>query len=246
MATADTILKNGKIITLDRKSQLADALAISGDKISDVGFFDQVSKQAGPHTRLINLRGKTVVPGFFDGHPHMDREGLKSVGGTTLQGCRSIRDIVDAVAEAVKGKRPGEWVVMMPLGDPPSSYMREPSAVLDGQFPTRHDLDPVSPNNPVYIRSIWGWWGTPPFPSVANTLALKEAGITRDTPAPYRTEIEKDIDGNPTGLFRETNRAPLLEYTLFRKLPRFTYADRVEGIRRASQFYSGFRHNNLL
>ncbi len=168
----------------------------------------------------------------------MDREGLKALGGTSLEGRHSIPEIVDAVAQAVKNKRPGEWVVLMPVGDPPAAYLRSPDEIAERRFPTRHDLDPVSPDNPVYIRSIWGWWGTPPFPAIANSRALAEAGVTRDTPAPYRSEILKDAHGEPTGVFLETNRAPLLEYTLFRKVPRFSYADRVEGIRNASRTYS--------
>jgi predicted amidohydrolase YtcJ len=238
MPAADVILENGKVITLDRESQIAEAVVIRGQKILSVGSREQVIKEAGSNTRHIDLKGRTVVPGFFDGHPHMDREGLKALGGATLEGRRSIAEIVDAVADAVKMKRPGEWVVMMPLGDPPAEYMRDPSAIAERRFPTRHDLDPVSPNNPVYIRSIWGWWGTPPFPSVANTYALHKARITRDTPAPYRSTIEKDANGDPTGIFYELNRAPLLEYTLFGKLPRFSYSDRVDGIRSAAKTYS--------
>ena len=121
MPAADVILENGKVITLDRQSQIAEAVVIRGQKILSVGSREQVIKEAGSNTRHIDLKGRTVVPGFFDGHPHMDREGLKALGGATLEGRRSIAEIVDAVADAVKMKRPGEWVVMMPLGDPPVS-----------------------------------------------------------------------------------------------------------------------------
>src|SRR4051812_46024504 len=119
------ILENGRIHTLDRSSSTAEAVAICNRKIVQIGPAQQVTKDVSPHTRRIDLMGRTVVPGFFDGHPHMDREGLKARGGESLAERRSVADIVDAVAAAVKKRKPGEWVVMMPLGDPPASYMRD-------------------------------------------------------------------------------------------------------------------------
>src|SRR5438046_2590118 len=89
----------------------------------------------------------------------------------------------------------------------------------------------------VYIRAVWGWWSRPPFPSVANSLALRRAGVTRDTPAPHNVEIVKDARGEPTGEFLERNFVPVLEYTLFRDLPRFKYSDRVESVRLGAHAY---------
>src|SRR5258707_518735 len=80
----------------------------------------------------------------------------------------------------------------MPPGDPPHDYVSGPEELREGGFPTRHDLDAVAPENPVYIRAVWGWWSRRPFPSVANSAALRLAGITRDTPAPYNVEILAD------------------------------------------------------
>jgi predicted amidohydrolase YtcJ len=168
----------------------------------------------------------------------MDREGLKARGGVPVVGLRTVAELVDAVAAAVKRARPGEWVTLMPMGDPPNHYVSRPDQLRDGRFPTRHDLDAVSPDNPVYIRGVWGWWSTPPFPAIANSRALREAGVTRDTVAPYNAEILTDARGEPTGVFLERNRAPVLEYTLFRAVPRFTYADRLASVRLGSKLYS--------
>jgi predicted amidohydrolase YtcJ len=193
---------------------------------------------ASPEARLIDLRSRTVVPGFYDAHPHMDREGLKPLGGIPIAGLSSIADIVDVVRNAVRSARPGEWIVLMPMGTPPLDYVSRPEQLREGRFPTRYDLDDVAPEHPVYIRAVWGWWSRRPFPSVANSMALRLAGIKRETPAPLNVEIMKDNRGEPTGVFLDRNFAPALEYTLFKVLPRFTYADRVEGVRLASKAYS--------
>ena len=97
---------------------------------------------------------------------------------------RSISDIQDRIAELARGKKPGEWIVTMPIGDPPY-YFDVPDILAEKRWPTRQELDAAAPNNPVYIRSIWGFWrGTLPLVSCANTEALKRAGITRDTVSP--------------------------------------------------------------
>jgi len=135
---------------------------------------------------------------------------------------RSIRDIQDRIAELARGKRPGEWIVTMPIGDPPY-YFDVPEILAEKRWPTRQELDVAAPDNPVYIRAIWGFWrGTFPLVSCANTAALKRAGITRDTVAPVDTlTIVKDGNGDPTGVFIEREFAPIAEHrTLIRKMIR--------------------------
>ena len=179
-----------------------------------------------------------MLPGFFDAHPHADREGLKARGGIPIAGLHSVADIVDVVQRAAQTTPAGEWIVLMPMGAPPHEYVSRPDQLSDGRFPTRHDLDAVAPDHPVYIRAVWGWWSRRPFPSVANSLALARAGVTRDTPAPHNVEILKDARGEPTGVFLERNFVPVLEYTLFRELPRFNYADRVKSVRLGAHTYA--------
>jgi len=234
----DLILHNGNIITLDRSSKIFEAVSVRNGRIVAVGTSEALLKDAGPKTRLIDLQGRAVLPGFFDAHPHMDREGLKARGGIPIAGLRSVVDIVNIVRNAAKSAKPGEWIILMPMGTPPHDYVSRPDDLREGRFPNRYDLDAVAPDNPVYIRAVWGWWSRRPFPSVANSMALKVAGITRDTLSPYNIEIVKDTKGEPTGVFLEWNFAPVLEYTLFKMLPRFTYADRVEGIHLSSKAYS--------
>ena len=235
---ADLLLYNGKIITLDNSSRISEAVAIRGTKILAVGEDANLKKHVSPETRRVDLKGGTVLPGFFDAHPHMDREGLKTLGGKSLVGANSVSAIVERVAEAARKARPGEWIVFMPMGAPPFDYVNDAKMLKEGRFPNRHDLDRVAPDNPVYIRSVWGWWTRPPFPAVANSAAMRRCGITAATADPYNIEIVRDNSGNPTGVFLETNRTPLLEFTLFRNVPRFTYEDRLESVRIGSEIYS--------
>ncbi|MBM3573492.1 MAG: amidohydrolase family protein [Alphaproteobacteria bacterium] len=132
----------------------------------------------------------------------------------------------------------GQWIVLMPLGAPPMNYISRPEQLAEGRFPTRHDLDQVAPDHPVYIRAVWGWWSRQPFPSIANSRALALAGVNRDTPSPHNIEILHDAWGEPTGVFLERNWAPVLEYTLFSCVPRFTHADRVAGVRHGAMVYN--------
>ncbi|MGE4240049.1 amidohydrolase [Ramlibacter sp.] len=225
---ADLILINGKVLTIDEKLSTAQAVAVSGKHILAVGTNAEISKLADESTRVVDLKGRTAIPGMTDGHAHMDREGLKAVF-PSLGKVRSIGDIKKRIAELVKAAKPGEWIVTMPIGDPPT-YFNVPEILEEGRFPTRHDLDEVSPDNPVYIRPIWGFWRhTTPLVSIANSRALALAGIDRDTPSPStEVTIKYDEQGEPTGVFYEETMMPIVEMTLLKAVPGFTPEDRVK------------------
>lgn len=238
--SADLIFHNGKIITVDARFRIAQGVAISGGRFAAVGSDADVRRHAGAATRMIDLKGRTVVPGLVDGHAHADREGLKLVF-PALGKVRSIADILHRIAELVRAAKPGEWIVTMPIGDPPT-YFDVPDILKEKRFPTRYELDEVAPDNPVYIRSIWGFWRhTKPLVSIANTRALELAGITRDTPAPLPSvSIEKGADGEPTGIFVEDTLMPVMELTLLRCAPGFTHQDRVRTLPEAMRAYHAF------
>lgn len=233
---ADWILENGRIVTLDPRRPAATALAVSGDRIAAVGGRADVRRGRDRRTRVVDLRGRTVIPGLVDTHAHLDREGLKFLL-PSLERCRSIAD-VQAVVRRLARRRPrGEWIVTMPLGAPPF-YLDPTAALAERRWPTRADLDAAAPDHPVYIRGIWGYWNRPPVYSVANSAALARAGITRDTTPPRGIEILKDGAGEPTGVLVEHNLIQVMEFTLMRAAPRFSHADRLRALGESQRRYA--------
>ncbi|MBI1963082.1 MAG: amidohydrolase [Candidatus Rokubacteria bacterium] len=239
MTPPDLVLYHGRVLTLDGAGRVAEAVAVSGDRIVAVGTSRDLLALAGPATRRVDLGGRTVVPGLVDAHAHLDREGLKAVC-PSLAGARSIDDVLQTIEALVKRAAPGEWIVTMPLGEPPS-YFDVPNNLKEKRFPTRGDLDRVAPRNPVYIRAIWGYWRhTLPLVSVANSEALRLAGVTRETLPPWGgVQIDKEwVTGEPTGIFVEWTYVPLVELSLMAAAPRFTHADRVRALGESMRRYN--------
>lgn len=238
---ADVVLHGGKIITVDPHFSLQQAVAIAGNRIAFVGSSTEALKLADGRTRVIDLRGRAVMPGLIDGHAHMDREGLKSVF-PSLEKARSIADVKNEIADLARRTPPGAWIVTMPLGQPPY-YYDVPECLAEKRLPTRYDLDEAAPNHPVYIRPIWGFWRhTTPLVSVANSRALAIAGITKETPAPAESVvIDKDpATGEPTGIFYDHTLMSLVEMTLMRAATGFSLADRTRTLPAGMQAYHAF------
>lgn len=187
---ADLALINGKIITVDEKFSIFEAVSVKDGKIQHVGTTDEVKKLTGPETKIVDLEGKTVMPGLFDSHIHIPGTG----SALMMINCRtppmySIEDMKKAVAEKVKESKPGEWVIGRGWDQAKLKEQRNPS---------RWDLDEVSPDNPVILTRTCGHL------LVANSKALEIAGITKDTPNPVGGQIVKNKEGEPTGMFEET------------------------------------------
>ena len=236
---ADAVFTNGKIITVDGEFSIAESVAISNGVFSFVGSDDEVREVIGPDTKVVDLEGKTVVPGFIDGHAHIDREGLKFIL-PSMHGVRSIDDVLSVIAEEVRKKKPGEWIVTMPIGDYP--YFADGSdSLTERRYPTRWELDQVAPDNPVYIKGIWYYWsGKSPIVSIANSHALRLAGIDRDSVPPHdRIEIDKDPKtGEPTGIFKETGAIGSVEYSLMQVAPKFSLDQRRIALKDSMQRYN--------
>jgi hypothetical protein len=231
---ADLIVTRGKVVTVDPSFSLAEAVAVRDDKIIAVGGAAEIAALATDDTRIIDAGGRAVIPGLIDAHSHMDREGLKPVF-PSLAGCESVDDVLQRIEALVADAEPGEWVVTMPIGEPPY-YFDVPENLREKRFPTRWELDRVAPDNPVYIRPIWGYWRhIQPLDSIANSRALAIAGIDRDTTPPTETiEFEKDPDtGELNGIIHEWTYMPIAELSYFAAAPRFSQDDRVAGIKRA-------------
>ena len=233
--TADTIL-TGNVLVLDRAGSTAEAVAIADGRILFAGRRDKVMELRGPETKLHDFGANTLIPGFNDTHAHSDSLGLKTIR-PSLEGAKSIADILGRIRKLVAGRKPGEWVVTMPIGEPPY-YWEADKSLAEGRLPNRGDLDSVAPDNPVYISSPSGYWGEPPCFMILNSLALKLNGIDRATkPRVDGVEIVHDASGEPTGLIIERNYTRMAEPDLLPAVPRFTQDDRIEGLRRSLPIY---------
>jgi predicted amidohydrolase YtcJ len=233
--TADTIL-TGNVLVLDRAGSTAEAVAIVDGRILLAGRRDKVVELRGPDTKVHDFGSNTLIPGFNDTHAHSDSLGLKTIR-PSLEGAKSIADILGRIRKLAAARKPGEWVVTMPIGEPPY-YWEADKSLAEGRIPNRGDLDSAAPDNPVYISSPSGYWGEPPCFMILNSLALKLNGIDRTTtPRVDGVEIVHDASGEPTGLIIERNYTRMAEPDLLPAVPRFTLEDRIEGLRRSLPMY---------
>jgi len=186
---ADLILVNGKVVAMDPKGTVAEAVAVKAGKIVKVGSSQEIKRLAKSDAKVIDLEGKTLLPGFVDSHEHVMRRGLM----LDWVNCKSppvetIQDIIDGLASKAAEKPAGEWVV--------GSWFDE-TKLSDGRWPTRYDLDEATDRHPIYLGRAGG------HNAVANSLALEAAGITKDTPQPEGGHIGMDESGEPTGRLDE-------------------------------------------
>ncbi len=207
---ADIILINGKIITVDPVGSIERAVAVRDGRILRVGTNAQVRRLKGADTRVVDLGGKTVIPGLIDSHMHPGGSwGAYLVRGVACgPDFTRVEEMLEAVKERARETPPGKWILGYRMDD-----------VKMGRYPTLRELDEASPRNPLYIQRRDGHNG------VANSLALREAGINRETPDPPHGKIEHDSQGEPTGLLHEA--AKDLVYHL---LPPYTEDEFYRGL----------------
>ncbi|HEX8904213.1 MAG TPA: amidohydrolase, partial [Longimicrobiaceae bacterium] len=192
-AAADMVLVNGRVFLADSASTVVPALAVRGGKVVAAGSDAEVRALAGPRTRVVDLGGKLVTPGFNDAHIHI-AEGGGALLEVDLGGTTSLAEIERRVRAAVAQAGPGEWITGRGW-----DQTRLPASELGpGGWPTREALDRAAPNNPVVLSRVDG------HTSWANSAALRIAGVTRGTPNPPGGEIVKDPrTGEPTGILKE-------------------------------------------
>lgn len=190
---ADLVLKNGKVITVDPDLPQAQAVAVTGSRITAVGSDADIDAHVGPATKVIDLGGKLLIPGFIEGHGHYTSLGRAKME-LDLTKAKNWQEIVAMVAAAVQGARRGDWI--FGRGWHQEKWDRPPAHAIDG-LPTHASLSKVSPHNPVYLTHASG------HASFANAAALKSAGITAGTPDPPGGTIVRDQHGRATGVLRE-------------------------------------------
>jgi predicted amidohydrolase YtcJ len=183
-ADADMVLVNGKILTVDDQFTVVQAIAIKGQRIVAAGSNADIRKQAGASTKVMDLQGRTVIPGLIDNHSHWIRaaehDELRFDGVTTR------KQALEMLAQRVRAAKPGEWIACLG-GWSEEQFTDDPRG-----FPLA-ELDRIAPNNPVVLQAIYRH-------AYLNTAALKAAKIDGSTPDPARGKIEKDAGGNLTGI----------------------------------------------
>jgi len=214
----DLILLNGKVITVNPNDAIADAVAVWDGKIVAVGATQDIRKLAGSSTRVIDLGGKCVTPGLVDSHLHVIyygqqfREGMLDV---RFPKARSKQDLLQLVAGHARITPKGQWIV----GNQGFSLSAE-------GVPSLTELDAVAPEHPLYLKDRSGQF------SLVNTLALRDAGITKDTRDPLNSKIGRASNGAPNGLLFHYPAEQMVQ----RRIPGYgvhSEADVIEGQRRA-------------
>jgi predicted amidohydrolase YtcJ len=185
----DTIYHNGRIYTVDATFSVAQAASVRADRYETVGTDADVLATAGPQTKLVDLGGRTAVPGLFDSHLHLYMTGMEAPR-VALIDCRSIADVQAAIAARAKDTPKGEWII--------GRMGWHESLLKENRMPTCDELDAAAPDNPVFVPR-GGHVGS------ANSAALALAGINETTPDPAGGLIVREVDGaRPTGLLLET------------------------------------------
>jgi len=195
--SADTVLTNGNIVTMDAARSAATTLAVKNGLILFTG--DEAAAQAatGGTTQIIDLHGRTVTPGLIDAHCHLSACGLIGTAYVDVNwpAVSTVEQMQANLAQRIAQTPAGEWVIG-------SGWLS-----FDGRFPNKHDLDPVSPNHPVMVISMGGHM------AVVNSLALEMAGVNADTPDPGNGVFMREGNGEPDGLVQNH---PAMDY--FRRL----------------------------
>jgi predicted amidohydrolase YtcJ len=211
--TADTVLVNGKIVTVDDRESVVEALAIRDGRIVAAGTSAAVRKLAGSGTRTIDLQGRTVIPGLIDSHLHAIRAALSFSTEVNWIGAKSIEEALGRIRKAAQTMPRGSWLIVA------GGWNEQQFA--ERRRPTQAELEAAAPENPVYVQLGYGW-------AVLTDDGLRALKIAADADIPNGGRLERGPDGKPTGAVAGPQAAII---ALFDRLPRPSYAQQVEGTR---------------
>ncbi|HEV2522066.1 MAG TPA: amidohydrolase [Candidatus Acidoferrales bacterium] len=214
--SADTILVNGKILTVDRQFSTREAIAIRDGKIIVVGSTPDVRKQAGPQTRVVDLAGRTVIPGLIDSHIHAIRAGQTFTTEVNWVGANSLAEALGRIHEASLAMKPGSWLIV--------AGGWQPEQFKEKRRPTQAELVAAAPNNPIYVQHDYDW-------EVMTPAGFKAMGINSEADVPRPGRLERDSNGNPTGAIEDGGGFDVA-IALFEKLPHPTFDEQVEGTKK--------------
>jgi predicted amidohydrolase YtcJ len=212
--TADAVLFNGKIVTVDRDFSVQQALAVAHGQVLATGTDAAMKKLAGGEAKLIDLGGRTVIPGLTDGHIHGIRAALTFGTEVNWIGTPSLKDALEKIRQASKTQKPGSWIVVA------GGWTEEQFA--EKRRPTAREVTEAAPDNPVYIQHLYDWL-------LLTPKAMEALNIRDDADVTPGGKLERDGDNKPTGVV--TGNGNTLG-RIFDKLPKPTMAQQVDGSRR--------------
>ncbi len=215
---ADLVFVNGRVITVNSRDDIAEAVALAGNRIVRVGSDQAVRELVGNRTRVIDLAGRALTPAFVENHMHIPNAAEnRHWVECSPEAVSSIEELVARVAERVNKTPLGEWVL---------GWGFDHHRLKERRYPTRHDLDPVSPTHPVALRhrESMSW--------TCNTVALRKMGVQDDTPDPPGGPMLRDEHGAPLGPMWDNCRVVYI----FPAIPRPTIEQQVEGYRWVCQY----------
>ena len=210
----DTILVNGKILTVDQQFSTREALAIRDGRIIALDTSANIRKLAGRQTRVIDVQGRTVIPGLIDSHLHAIRAAQTFATEVNWIGAASLTEALGRISEAARTMKPGAWLIV--AGGWNVQQFKE------NRRPTQAELVAAAPGNPVYVQLGYGW-------AMLTPLAYKALNITTDADVPSGGKMEKDANGKPTGGISGGQGAII---ALFDKLPKPTFDEQVDGTKK--------------
>lgn len=192
---ADYVFKNGRIVTVNKDNEIKSAVAVKGNKILAVGDDEEIEDFIGEKTKVTDLAGRAVTPGFNEAHMHFSLFSLLETGAITpVNKAKSIEEIKDIIRAAVSNKNKGEWIYL-------DGY--DHTKLKEGRHPTRWDFDEAAPDNPVQCTRVCHHM------RVYNTYAMTLAGVDDDTQFDNPAEVVRDSEGRLTGLFKESMQAAI-------------------------------------
>ena len=214
-STADVILRNGRFTTLDPANPVASTAAIKDGKFLAVGDEQAVMPLAGTGTRVIDLKGRRVLPGLIDNHTHVIRGGLNYNMELRWDGVRSLADAMDMLRRQVAITPAPQWVRVV------GGFTEH--QFVERRLPTIDEINTIAPDTPVFLLHLYDR-------ALLNAAALRAVGYTRETPEPPGGEITRDTSGNPTGLLLARPNAAIL-YATLAKGPRLPFDYQVNSTR---------------
>jgi len=240
-----TIFVNGRVLTVDHQFSTAEAVVVQGERILAVGSTRDMRRFKTAGAREVDLGGRTLMPGFIDTHGHVALFGLDELK-VSLSGATSKDEILARLRARIGTARPGEWIVAMPIGEPPY-FLDADRLRARGVVPTLAELDALAPEHPIYIQAPTN--RVPNF-AVLNSAALRAAGIDPATRVSPHTAVEIDASGRPTGILQGAmqpiyNADPLYQL-VERAAPVPTYDNLRDGIALLAPHFAAHGSTTLL